>query len=185
LNPHFLFNTLNAISSVMYEDVRKADAMIAKLSDFLRIVLESNGVQQVPLDEELEVERKYVEIMRARLEQRLQLHVDVEDEARGATVPFMILQPLLENSIRHGVSPQRGAIDIRIAVARANGSTVILVDDDGVGFAPPAASPGRGLDLVRSRLAYTFGPGASFSIGARQDGGTRAVLTMPFAPAAR
>lgn len=181
LNPHFLFNTLNAISSVMYEDVRKADAMIAKLSDFLRVVLDSNGVHEVPLDEELAVERKYVEIMTARLEQRLDLQVDVAETARDAAVPFMILQPLIENSIRHGVEPERGAIDIRIAVARENGSTVIFVDDDGAGFSPrPHAEGGRGLSLVRSRLAHMYGDGATFAIGARESGGTRAVLTLPY-----
>src|SRR5260370_20374202 len=99
LHPHFLFNTLNAISSVMYEDVRKADAMLSKLSEFLRTVLASGGVHNVPLDEELAVEKMYVDIMTTRLERNLTLHVEVEDGARDAVVPFMLLQPLLENSI--------------------------------------------------------------------------------------
>ncbi len=184
LQPHFLFNTLNAISAVMYEDVRKADRMIAQLSDFLRIVLESKGVSEVPLSEELGVERKYVEIMTARLEQRLDLAVTIDEAAREAMVPFMILQPLLENSIRHGVAPGRGALDIAIAVTRLDGSTVIRVADDGVGF--PAAAHGReghGLSLVRSRLAHMYGRQAAFAIGARGGGGTEAVITLPFAQA--
>jgi two-component system, LytTR family, sensor kinase len=183
LNPHFLFNTLNAISSVMYEDLAKADEMLSKLSDFLRVVLASNGVHQVPLGEEIDVERKYVEIMTARLEQRLGLRVTVGDDAETATVPFMILQPLLENSIRHGTPAGRGAIDIEIDVARKNGSTVISVSDDGSGFAP-AGRGGHGLELVRSRLAHMYGDAASFTIASRDGGGTQAVLTFPYAPGA-
>jgi two-component system, LytTR family, sensor kinase len=184
LNPHFLFNTLNAISSVMYEDVRKADEMLAKLSDFLRTVLNSSGVQQVSVAEELDVERMYVDIMTTRLERPMDLHVTVADAARDAVVPFMILQPLLENSIRHGQPPQRGALAITIDVARRGDSTVISVADDGVGFAAPAAASnggGHGLTNVRERLRYMYGDAAAFTIGPRREGGTQAVLTFPFA----
>jgi LytS/YehU family sensor histidine kinase len=184
LNPHFLFNTLNAISSVMYEDLPKADEMLTKLSDFLRIVLASNGVQQVPLDEEIDVERKYVEIMTTRLEQRLSLRVSIEDGAGAASVPFMILQPLLENSIRHGTPVDRGALEIEIAVARRNGATVISVSDDGSGFSPNGVTGGHGLELVRSRLAHMYGDAAAFAIGARDGGGTQAILQFPYAAAA-
>jgi two-component sensor histidine kinase len=180
LNPHFLFNTLNAISAVMYEDLAKADEMLTKLSDFLRIVLASNGVHQVPIDEELDVERKYVEIMTARLEQRLVLRVRVDEDAGAAIVPFMILQPLLENSIRHGTPADRGALDIEIGVARRNGATIVSVRDDGVGFAPNGAA-GHGLELVRSRLAHMYGDAASFTIARGDTGGTQAVLTFPYA----
>ena len=180
LNPHFLFNTLNAISSVMYEDLAKADEMLTKLSDFLRIVLASNGVHQVALDEEIDVERKYVEIMTARLEQRLELRVNVEPGAASAIVPFMILQPLLENSIRHGTRGDRGALDIGIDVARRNGSTVICVSDDGAGFDAANASRGHGLALVNSRLDHMYGGAATFTIGRRDGGGTQATLTFPF-----
>ena len=179
LHPHFLFNTLNAISSVMYEDVRKADEMLAKLSDFLRVVLASTGVHEVPIDEELAVEQMYVGIMKARLERSLSLHVNVEEDARDATVPFMLLQPLLENSIRHGMSSERNAIDLAIDVERANGSTVIRVSDDGVGFVP-TATRGIGLSNVASRLAHMYGAQASFTIEPRVEGGTIATLCFPF-----
>ena len=183
LNPHFLFNTLNAISAVMYEDLAKADEMLTKLSDFLRIVLASNGVHQVTLDEEIDVERKYVEIMTARLEQRLDMRVNVEDGAASAIVPFMILQPLLENSIRHGTPGDRGALDIGIDVARRNGSTVICVSDDGVGFDPDGANRGHGLALVNSRLYHMYGDAATFTIERRDGGGTQATLTFPYSVA--
>ncbi len=185
LNPHFLFNTLNAISSVMYEDVGKADEMLAKLSDFLRVVLSSEGVHQVAIGDELDVERKYVDIMTTRLERRLALNVSVDAAARDAAVPFMILQPLLENCIRHGTPPEPAGLAIAIGVTRDGSSTVISVADDGLGYPPRngAAGGGRGLGLVRSRLLHMYGDGAALSIAARATGGTEAVVRLPFSPA--
>jgi two-component sensor histidine kinase len=180
LNPHFLFNTLNAISAVMYEDVRKADEMLAKLSDFLRTVLASSGVHFVPLEEELAVERTYVDIMTTRLERRLVFNLRVDEAARRAAVPFMILQPLLENSIRHGLTPESGALAITVDVARNGDATVISVADDGAGFAPSLERFGHGLQNVRARLAYTYGSAANFEVGPRPHGGTLATLRFPF-----
>ncbi len=179
LHPHFLFNTLNAISSVMYEDVQKADEMLSKLSDFLRVVLASSGVNEVPLDEELAVERMYVDIMTTRLERQLSLDIHVAEDAREASVPFMLLQPLLENSIRHGMGDGREALDLGIDVRRTNGSTVISVSDDGAGF-NPVAQTGIGLNNVSSRLEQMYGKNASFSIERRSQGGTLATLRFPF-----
>jgi LytS/YehU family sensor histidine kinase len=183
LNPHFLFNTLNAISSVMYEDVRKADAMISKLSDFLRTVLTSSGVSSVSLGEELAVERQYVEIMTTRLERRLDLRVSVGEGLEGALVPFMLLQPLLENSILHGMS-DRPSLALEIVASRRDGQTVIEVNDDGRGY-KPVRPPGIGLSNVRSRLAHLYGPRASLSLEARDEGGTRATVALPFATVTR
>jgi LytS/YehU family sensor histidine kinase len=182
LNPHFLFNTLNAISSVMYEDVRKADAMLAKLSDFLRTVLAASGVANVPLEEELAVEKQYVEIMTTRLERRLDLRVTVGAGTAEAAVPFMLLQPLLENSIRHGMG-DRPSLALEIEARRADDRTVIEVSDDGCGCEP---NPRRGIGLenVRSRLAHLYGSAASFSLEARAGGGTRAILTFPYSSGA-
>lgn len=182
LHPHFLFNTLNAISAVMYEDVRKADEMLTKLSDFLRMVLASGSVQIVPLDEELKAERMYVDIMTTRLERRLALDVRVDEDVRNAAVPFMLLQPLLENSICHGMPSGEVALDIGIAVRRVNGSTVVEVIDDGTGFAP-GPNLGHGLSNVRSRLTYLFGSASSFAITPGSGGGTHVTLTFPYSPA--
>jgi len=182
LNPHFLFNTLNAISAVMYEDVRKADAMLAKLSDFLRTVLAASGVANVPLDEELAVERQYVEIMTARLERRLDLRVTVARGAAGAFVPFMLLQPLIENSIRHGMA-DRQSLALEIDAQCRGGQTVIEIRDDGCGCEPNPRA-GIGLANVRSRLAHLYGDSASLSLEAREGGGTRAIVAFPFASAA-
>jgi sensor histidine kinase YesM len=182
LNPHFLFNTLNAISSVMYDDVRKADAMIAKLSDFLRTVLAASGVANVPLEEELAVERQYVEIMTTRLERSLDLRITVADGAGDALVPFMLLQPLIENSIKHGMS-DRPSLALEILAHRRDAQTIIEVRDDGRGCAP-ICTPGIGLANVRSRLAHLYGAAATFSLEAREGGGTRAILAFPYATGA-
>lgn len=184
LHPHFLFNTLNAISAVMYEDVRKADEMLMKLSDFLRSVLESGSVHEVPLDEELNVERSYVEIMTTRLERPFAFNVRIDDDARFAQIPFMILQPLLENSIRHGLRADRAGLGIDVIVRREAGDTIVEVLDDGVGIAP-GARRGHGLANVESRLIHMFGANASsFSIAPRDGGGTHATIRIPYAVAA-
>jgi two-component system, LytTR family, sensor kinase len=181
LHPHFLFNTLNAISSVMYEDVAKADAMIAQLSDFLRLVLDSSGVHEVPLERELTVERMYVDIMKTRLESRLNLRLDVDPTVRDAAVPFMLLQPLLENSIKHGLSPGREALDIAITARRAGTATVIAVRDNGVGLRENGNGERHGIGNVRSRLAHMYGDAAALAIAPANGGGTEATLSIPFA----
>jgi two-component system LytT family sensor kinase len=183
LNPHFLFNALNAISSVMYEDVRRADTMLARLSEFLRTVL-AGEAQQVPLGDELDVERMYVDVMRARLETALRFDVRVDPEAKDAIVPFLVLQPLLENAIRHGMAGERDAIAITVDVARERETTVISVADDGVGLRGGAPRRGHGIANVESRLRALFGGAASFAIAGGPDGGTLVTLRFPFAAAA-
>ena len=178
LQPHFLFNTLNAISSVMYEDVAKADKMLAQVSEFMRLVLASGGVQSVPLDDELHVERTFVDIMKTRLERHLQLAVHVEEDARDTLVPFMLLQPLLENSIKHGLRGEKSSLELAIDVHRANGSTVIRVSDNGAGYVD-GATWGIGLSNTATRLQYMYGDRASFSIERARPQGTVATVTLP------
>lgn len=178
LQPHFLFNTLNAISSVMYEDVAKADRMLAQVGDYMRMVLASGGAQEIPLEEELRMERMYVDIMKTRLERNLALNVQIADDAHGCNVPFMLLQPLLENSIRHGMGSARTSIELGIDVSRSNGSTVIRVSDNGLGF-DPSKPRGIGLSNIASRLVYLYGSRANFDIRARDGGGTLAVVSLP------
>ncbi len=178
LHPHFLFNTLNAISAVMYEDVRKADEMLVRLGDFLRRVLATSGADEVPLGEELEVERMYVEIMGARLERRLTMTVRVTDDARTSRVPFLLLQPLLENSIRHGMSDERASIALDIEACLERDALRICVVDDGRGI-DPAFSSGIGLRNVRERIDLARGGRGGFSIEPREGGGTIATLRLP------
>lgn len=183
LQPHFLFNSLNAVSSVMYEDPAKADRMLAQISDYMRRVLASGGVQEIPLEEELAMERMYVDIMTTRLERGLALDVSVDDDARRAVVPFMLLQPLLENSIRHGMGSSRDTLDLGISIERRNGSVVIAVSDNGLGY-EPNGRVGIGITNVRERLERLYGARASFAIEKRSEGGTRAVVTLPYQPGA-
>jgi len=184
LHPHFLFNALNAISAVMYEDVGRADAMLAKLSEFLRTVLASSDVQQVSIGDEIDVERMYLDVMRARLERGLRFDVRVARGAEAASVPFLVLQPLLENAIRHGMAGEREAIAIEVDVAREGAQTVISVADDGVGPPPAGVRRGRGLANVESRLRVLFGEGAtSCALEARAAGGSQVTLRFPFTTA--
>lgn len=178
LQPHFLFNTLNAISSVMYEDVAKADKMLVQVSDFMRLVLASGGVQAVPLDEELHIERTYVDIMKTRLERNLDLEVRIADGARSTLVPFMLLQPLIENSIKHGMGSARGSLDLTIDVSRCDGATIIAVSDNGIGYDTQSAW-GIGLRNTASRLEYMYGDRASFTIEPAAAGGTVATVRLP------
>jgi two-component system, LytTR family, sensor kinase len=180
LHPHFLFNTLNAISSVMYEDVAKADTMMAQLSDFLRLVLDSGGVHEVPLERELVVEQMYVDIMKTRLDSRLNLSLDIEPELRDAAIPFMLLQPLLENSIKHGLAADSNALDIEIMARRQGNTTVIGIRDNGRGLRRNGATDRRGLANVRERLAYMYGDAASFAIVPASGRGTQVTLSIPF-----
>lgn len=177
LHPHFLFNTLNAISSVMYEDVSRADAMLSKLSDFLRRALAHDGVATVPLAEELDAERMYVELMALRFERPLDFRVDVEGSALDTRVPFLLLQPLLENAIKHGT---REARDLAISIAARRNATNVAIEvcDDGRGYVA-GGSHGIGLRNVRDRLHHTFGAGAAFEIAARAEGGTCVRLSIP------
>lgn len=184
LHPHFLFNTLNAISSVMYEDVAKADAMMAQLSDFLRLVLDFSGVHEVALERELAVERMYVDIMKTRLDSRLNLNFDVDPELRDAAVPFMLLQPLLENSIKHGLSPDSNALDIAITAHRVGGAAVIAIRDNGKGLRGDQVTEFRGLANVRARLAHMYGDAAAFAIAPAPGAGTNVTLSIPFTPLA-
>ncbi len=180
LQPHFLFNTLNAISSVMYEDVGRADAMLAKLSAFLRAILASSDAKEVSLHDEIAIERMYVEIMTGRLENALSFDVVIDADAEDAAVPPMVLQPILENAIRHGMPPGRTALRISVHASRANGRVDLRVNDDGAGFSPNGRTDGRGLDNVRSRMAQLYDNAATFEIGTRDGGGTEAQLSFPY-----
>ncbi len=180
LQPHFLFNTLNAISSVMYEDVDRADAMLAKLSAFLRAILASSDAREVSLREEIEIERMYVEIMTGRLESALTFDAHLDPDSVDAAVPPMILQPIVENAIRHGMPTGRNALRIAISATRTNGRVEVRLDDDGVGISPDARTDGRGLENVRSRLAQLYDNEYTFEVAPNTAGGTAAHLSFPY-----
>lgn len=182
LQPHFLFNALNAISAVMYENPATADTMLARLSDFLRAVLASSDRPEVSLEEELEIEQMYLDVMRGRLESGLRLNVAADADARAARVPSLLLQPLLENAIRHGMRAGGAGLEISISANRRIDALEIDVNDNGAGYAPNPASNGggRGLSNVRSRLAHFYGDDYRFSIVPLERGGTTVTLQLPY-----
>lgn len=183
LQPHFLFNTLNTISSVMYEDVRAADAMITQLSDLLRLTLQASRAHEIPLAEELEITRLYLDLMQKRFENKLRVTYVIDPSLNETLVPQLILQPLLENSLRHGMKPGSSAMDLSIAAHRENGSLILQVSDTGSGLGEiePSGAFGRGVGLsnIRDRLAHLYGDRQQFSIANRPSGGAEVTLRVP------
>ena len=179
LQPHFLFNTLNAISALTLADPQQAKLMIARLSDFLRLTLEERHAQQIPLSREMQFLESYLGIQQVRFQDRLVTHVDVGDTGK-AMVPSLILQPLVENALRHGLLAKNdgGALHI---VARRDGDDLLLcVEDDGLGLPASGAVEGVGLSNTRARLQAMFGDKANMDLSPRVDGGTRVALRFPF-----
>ena len=183
LQPHFLFNTLNTISSVMYEDVRAADAMITQLSDLLRLTLQASRTHEIPLAEELEITRLYLDLMQKRYENKLRVTYSIDPSLNASLVPQLILQPLLENSLRHGMKSGSSAMDLSIAAHRENGCLILQVSDTGSGLGEiePSRIFGRGLGLsnIRDRLAHLYGDRQQFSISNRASGGAEVTVSVP------
>jgi two-component system, LytTR family, sensor kinase len=184
LQPHFLFNTLNTISSLMYEDVRAADAMLTQLSELLRLTLRVSRTHEIPLAEELQITSVYLELMQKRFENKLRVTYAIAPELNDSMVPQLILQPLLENSLRHGMKPGDAGMDISIAANRDNGSLVLEVADTGVGLGvmDSASVFGRGVGLsnIRDRLAQLYGSSQEFHIDNRASGGAQVTLRVPY-----
>ena len=182
MQPHFLFNTLNAISALMHRDVEAAEQMVARLSDLLRLSLDTAD-QEIPLGRELDLLRPYLEIERIRFQDRLKVRVDVATDTRVALVPALVLQPLVENAIRHGLAPRAAAGQIDIRARREGPSLLLEVSDDGVGLTGDA-TPRVGLGNTRARLAELYGPRHSLEVSPREQGGVRVALSIPFRTAA-
>ena len=180
LEPHFLFNTLNAISAAVYEDPQKADKMICGLSEMLRRLLNKNPSLEVPLSAELELLDLYANVMKARLEHRFQLQLQVDDAVKGALVPQLLLQPLLENTIRHGINPQTFQIDVSLSACLKDNHVCLVVRDSGPGFPLQADQNGIGLDNTKERLARLYGAEGSFTLGNALDGGAIVQISLPF-----
>ena len=159
LHPHFLFNTLNTVSGLIRTDPDGADRMIDRLGDLLRMTLHKSGIQEVSLKEELDVLGKYVEIERTRFGNRLNVEMNVQPETLDAQVPNLVLQPLVENAIRHGVAPNARPGWIAVHAERDNHELVLQVLDNGDGLPPErlmALNRGVGLENTRARLAHLY-----------------------------
>ncbi len=185
LQPHFLFNTLNTISSVMYADPNHADQLMSRLSDLLRSSLVAPDRPEVTVEEELELLARYVDLMKARFGDRLSVGVRLDPAARGAAVPVFLLQPLVENAIQHGVAARSGPGRVDVDIAALDGELVVQVRDDGPGPADlddGRGSPGRegvGLRNTRARLALLYGSRASLELGRRPEGGAVVEARFP------
>jgi signal transduction histidine kinase len=184
LNPHFLFNTLNAISTLVVEEQnRVATRMIARLSDFLRLTLESAEAQEVPLVEEIDFARRYLEIEQLRFGDRLTVRFDVEPETYAALVPNLILQPLVENAVRHAVAPREEGGAVTITAQRVDAALCLRVCDDGPGLADDldeAAGRGVGLANTCARLRELYGDTHRLALQRSDGGGLTVTLTLPF-----
>ncbi len=180
LRPHFLFNTLNSISSLMYSDRDSADAMLTRLAEFLRMTIDSEAEQLVPLSRELEFVRRYLEIEQIRLEDRLRVAYEIEPRAKDALVPNLVLQPLVENAIHHGVAPRAEGGTIVIRAAVSGDRLRLSVADDGAGL---AGGPDRvvriGLGNTLARLRDLYGEAFDFKLAEREGGGVIVEVDVP------
>ncbi|HZR07777.1 MAG TPA: histidine kinase [Myxococcales bacterium] len=179
LQPHFLFNALHSISTLMHRNVEAADEMLAQLADLLRLSLERKNVQEASLREELSVLEPYLNILRIRFGDRLSIGVNVDPALLDATVPLFILQPLVENAIRHGIDRRAGAgrIDIR---AHAAGELIeISVADDGAGLSENGIREGIGLSNIRLRLEQLYGSRGAIALKGNPESGTEVVVRIP------
>jgi signal transduction histidine kinase len=184
LNPHFLFNTLHAISSLMRKNVDAADRMIARLSDLLRYALESTTAQEVPLRQELDFLRGYLEIEQTRFGARLAVTLDVAPETLEAQVPNLVLQPLVENAIRHGIAPLARPGRIELRARNDNGRLTLEVSDNGRGLAgQQTPAEGVGLSNTRARLEQLYGDRQRIEFQQPPGGGLCVRVTIPFRPA--
>jgi signal transduction histidine kinase len=199
LHPHFLFNTLNSISALLHRDTEAADQMVARLGDFLRLTLENSGDQEVTLEQEMEFLRCYLEIETVRFHDRLSVETEIEPQTLQARVPNLILQPLVENAIRHGISRQSAPGRLVIRAARRDARLLLQVEDNGPGLsliseggAPHApanatasgatrtATGGVGLANTRARLEHLYGAEHRFELTRAAPRGMLVTLEIPF-----
>jgi sensor histidine kinase YesM len=183
IEPHFLFNTLNAISGLVREERNEAAVgMIAGLSDLLRHTLRDSKTQEVPLEEELQFLQKYLDIQKIRFADRLQLSVDIDREFFSARVPSFILQPIVENAVKHGIAARANGGAIRITAIRSNGLITFRVYNDGPSL--PAGweknQSGVGISNVRNRLQSLYGNAFDLTIRNQAPGGVEVSVSMPF-----
>jgi sensor histidine kinase YesM len=181
LHPHFLFNTLNAISALIRESPDEAEEMVSQLGDLLRMALETAGLQEVPFKKELEFLNHYIDIEQTRFQDRLRVEMAIEPETLDGLVPSMILQPLVENSVRHGVAPRPEGGCIKIKAWRDNSLLRLEVEDDGPGLCGDAPLKERvGLTNTRARVSNLYGDGHGLKLRHAAGGGLVVSLSIPF-----
>ena len=183
LRPHFLFNTLNTITALIRDDPAAAETMLGQLSDLLRASLRSDPGAEIQLAEELHLVEQYLAIQRVRFNDRLMIGLRATEEAKQALVPQLILQPVVENAVRHGIAPRESGGSVWVSAERPDGRLRLVVEDDGVGVSDgPSAYAGAGIGLggLRSRLAHLYGSDHRVEVAPRQPSGTRVTIEIPY-----
>ncbi len=182
LQPHFLFNALNMISSHVQDDPEVAGAMLQHLSHFLRATLHASGAQEVPLGEEIEFVDSYLAIMKARFEGRLRVDVSVPAELRETLVPHLLLQPLIENSITHSLRDHAKRAEINITARRSGNQLFVTIEDNGPGIDGDAGPSGGGIGLSNTvaRLQHLYGERQRLTLDNRSEGGLRLTIEVPW-----
>ena len=178
LHPHFLFNTLNAISALVREDPDEAERTVERLAALLRFSLDATQRGLVPVADELKIVADYLEIERTRLGERLSYALKAAPAVNGWMIPPLLVQTLVENSVKHAIAPRPAGGHIRVDASAHGDQLVVGVWDDGPGFSVDAVVPGHGLDNLKGRLAVRFGAAATFTV-APHDGGTLVTVVMP------
>ena len=184
LNPHFLFNALNAISSLIHSDPARADRMLARVSELLRIAIDTAVNPEIPLVDEVEFAKRYLEIERMRYGDRLDVRVELATDTTHALVPNMLLQPIIENAVRHGVAPHSAPGRVEVRTSRVGNNLSIVVSDTGDGFdfddtADTRDTPGVGISTTRARLQTLYGS-AQQLVFANVPGGFETRISLPF-----
>jgi signal transduction histidine kinase len=182
MHPHFLFNALNSVAALIPENPRAAEHMLTRLGELLRIYLRSSELQEISLAQEIDFLRRYLEIQKLRFEERLHVHIRLDPAAQTAAVPSLILQPLVENAIVHGIADRDCDGSIEIDAAAEGAQLSLRVADNGSGSQKPAPAgwrEGTGLGNTRRRLERIYGPRHGFSVEALANGGTRASIRIP------
>lgn len=182
IEPHFLFNTLANVSSLIETDAERARKLLDRLNDWLRIVLVRVRKENTTLDDELRLLENWLEIVGVRFGERLRWRIDATAQARGMPFPPMLLQPLLENAVRHGIEPKLGGGEVRISAGVEAGRLIVEVSDDGAGLSGQPAGAGAGLENVRARLAALYGRAGRLHVSGNGQGGVSAELELPCAP---
>lgn len=179
LNPHFLFNTLHTISALMHIDVEKADRMVAKLSDLLRYALDNTDEHVIPLRDEIAFLKRYLEIEQTRFGDRLTVTMDIPEDTLNAEVPNLILQPIVENAIRHGIEPHAKPGKIHLSARREKGELILQVRDNGAGLRPNNTREGIGTSNTRQRLQQLYAHNQTFALENAPEGGLLATIKLP------
>ncbi len=181
LNPHFLFNTLHGISSLMHRDVEAADRMLVRLSELLRRALENTGTQEVTLREELDFLSRYLDIERTRFGERLTVKMNIAPDTLDALVPNLVLQPLVENAIQHGIEPHARPGVIELCARRGPGTLELEVSDNGAGLpGGQLKEEGVGVSNTRARLQQLYGAAQSLEFSNRPEGGVCVAVKLPW-----